>query len=100
MHLRYYFAVRVSNSFGTVTSASATLTVHLRPRLTAVARLENGDCRFRLIGQPDISYTIQASSNLTTWTSLTNLADHTGLIDFTDSEVPNFPHRFYRVLER
>ncbi len=63
-------------------------------------RLENGHWQFRLTGLPNTSYLFQASTNLTTWMTLTNLASPTGLIDFTDAEATNHPSRFYRVLEQ
>jgi hypothetical protein len=41
---------------------------------------------------------ILASSNLATWTSLTNLTNTTGTILFSDPAT-NFVHRFYRACQ-
>jgi hypothetical protein len=46
------------------------------------------------IGQP---VTIQRSSNLVTWLSLTNLFNTNGTLQFTDAPASNGVQRFYRA---
>ena len=53
-------------------------------------------------GLSNLTYTIQASTNLSpivTWTSLGMfLANSNGIFSFTDTNAPLFPRRFYRAL--
>jgi hypothetical protein len=44
-------------------------------------------------------YVVQASVDMTTWTNIdTVTADSKGLCQFVDPSAPNFPHRFYRMV--
>jgi uncharacterized repeat protein (TIGR03803 family) len=73
----------------------------LRPRapfLSLAAVQPNGQFRFTLIGSPGYSYTIQASTDLQSWTSLTNFVSATGTNQFGDAEAPSFKWRFYRAV--
>jgi len=59
-----------------------------------------GRARFILTGLPEADYRIEASTNLTDWTSLsTNLA-HGGAVFFSDLEAGIFPCRSYRAREQ
>jgi len=61
-------------------------------------RFNQDGLRFVLTGTPETGYVVQASTNLTQWTSLsTNLA-HGGVIFFRDTEALNFRYRFYRAV--
>ena len=67
-------------------------------RLTRSTWLTNGSGQFqcRVAGTSGERYTIQTSTNLSTWTPiLTNTAT---LYDFTDRSASNFPTRVYRAL--
>ena len=58
-------------------------------------------CEFRLRGQPNESYIIEASLDLVHWTALsTNDATTDGSIYFSDSRAGTFPQRFYRAVSR
>jgi hypothetical protein len=46
---------------------------------------------------PGLDYQVQGSSNLVTWTSLTNLVATRNTFDFTNT--PTTPRRFYRVFQ-
>ena len=55
----------------------------------------NNQFQFSVRRAPTYSYIIQASTNLTSWTSLqTNTSPFT----FTDALATNYPYRFYRVI--
>jgi hypothetical protein len=66
--------------------------------LMAPQRLTNGQFSFTLVGSAGGRYTIQASSNLLTWSSLTNFISYTGVSQFTDTTAPSFSHKFYRAV--
>ena len=74
------------------------------PRITAGTRLPNG--RFQLGGTavPDRRHSVQASTNLCcpgNWVNLMpgNVVATNGVWSFLDTNAPNHPRRFYRVLE-
>jgi len=50
-----------------------------------------------LSGPPGVNVTIQSSSNLVNWITLTNLANPTGTVQFTDTSASNILRRFYRA---
>jgi hypothetical protein len=55
--------------------------------------------QFTLNTQPNITWRIDASSNLLNWQPvLTNVAGTDGLLQFTDLLATNFPQRFYRAV--
>ena len=48
---------------------------------------------------PGQNFDIQASTNLQTWQDLgTNTADPSGLLQFLDTNAPNYPYRFYLTI--
>jgi hypothetical protein len=71
-------------------------------RLTGIHALPGGAKEVRGLGISNLTYTIQAATNLTpaiVWSNLgTALADGSGNISFTDTNAPLFPIRFYRAL--
>jgi hypothetical protein len=44
-----------------------------------------------------LNYRIDASTNLLSWVTLTNVVNSAGTFDFIDSDATDFPRRFYRV---
>ena len=60
--------------------------------------LPDGSVRFSLNAAPDLTYRIEASTNLVDWTALTNLANPSGTIQFIDLHATNFSRRFYRAV--
>ena len=81
----------MANAFDVLGAAAA-------PRLLAEAPGPGGSFRLTLIGEAGRSYTIQASTDLVTWISLTNFLSATGADQFTDLQTPNFSRRFYRAM--
>jgi hypothetical protein len=59
--------------------------------------LAGGNFRMLLQGNPNSSYFIESSSNLTNWTALATLAYTNGLMPFVDTNAPGNTSRFYRA---
>lgn len=56
--------------------------------------------QLRGTGVAGVTYEVQATSDLSTWTAIGNLtADSSGNLLFTDAQAPSFPQRYYRVRE-
>ena len=53
---------------------------------------------FNVIADPGENGRVEASTDLVTWTTLTNFASATGTNQFTDVAAPNFERRFYRAV--
>ena len=51
-----------------------------------------------MIADPGENGRVEASTDLVTWTTLTNFASATGTNQFTDLAAPNFERRFYRAV--
>jgi hypothetical protein len=48
-------------------------------------------------GLPSSNYTFQAATNLLNWDPIgSSLAGTNGVFQFTDTNAPSFPYRFYR----
>ncbi len=62
----------------------------------SIQRQTNGTVLIETQGTPGESFDIQASSDLLNWLDLGSvLADTNGLMQFDDTNAPNFPARFY-----
>ena len=59
-----------------------------------------GSTHLQFSGDPALTYTVEASANLTEWTSIgtANPATETGTVVFQDTSAPGSAARFYRVL--
>ena len=80
---------------------SATFVVRVqavqRPRLAPLTLDPGGNFLMRVFGSPDASYTVEASSDLVRWISLTNaVAVERGFL-FVDHPSSSLPYRFYRA---
>lgn len=84
----------VSSSAMTLVLRAAThpappvLSLSYAPQLPAFVLLE---------GQNGTNYQLQASTDLSAWTSLQTNSAPTDICEFSDSAAPNFDHRFYRT---
>jgi uncharacterized delta-60 repeat protein len=67
------------------------------PLHLAVESNDAGGLQLLLISEAGRFYSIQASTDLRTWTTVTNLVNPTGAITFFDRAAVNFSHRFYRA---
>jgi hypothetical protein len=93
------YSALVTNAVGTVTSAVASLTVILPQQLKfeSATLLSANQLKLVLSGEPG-TVTIQGSTNLTDWETLTNLANPTGMIEFIDTIPAEAVQRYYRAL--
>ena len=91
------YTVVITNSFGSVTSSNAVLSVYA----TAVATFNafslsdsSANFQFTVGGVPGFNYAVECSSNLIDWVSLIT---NTSPFDFSDTNTPGNPQRFYRI---
>ena len=98
------FATLNGRSFGrsklspVYASTSVTLNAETnRPALNTIGMSSGGQFQFRIVGEPDWWYSIQASSNLVDWITLLTTNTSSGVVEFVDPESIQFPHRFYRA---
>lgn len=68
------------------------------PTLAALGIMPDGTISFDLLGQSGRSYEIQSSTNLTTWTTLTNLVTTSATTSIREGSVTNQTSRFYRAV--
>jgi hypothetical protein len=92
------YAAVVSNAFGIVVSTNATLLVQVtnRPMFSSAVVLSTGVVQSTVTGAIG-PIAIEASTNLFTWITLTNIIVTNGDVQFIDSSATNCPQRFYRV---
>ncbi len=64
---------------------------------TAV-KLPNGQFGFTTCGLPGQTLVIQASTNLVNWDSISTNVVVSGCVDLLDTQAPQIPNRYYRVL--
>ncbi len=93
------YSVVVTNSSGSVTSAVATLTLtpSIPLQFTTIAALPAGKVGLVLTGDPGFTAQLQVSTNLTDWSVLTNLANPTGTLSFTNIPPVGVPYQFFRA---
>jgi hypothetical protein len=68
------------------------------PGLALPSMVAGGAARLAVTGKPGRQYSIQASSDLLNWTTLTNVVLRTSSGTFVDPSARNFSHRFYRIV--
>ena len=79
-----------------VTCGSGITTIkYVQP--TTIQKKTDGSMQLQGYGTPGSNYTVQAGTNFLNWLDLgSSLADTNGLFEFTDTNAPFFPQRFYR----
>ncbi len=78
------------------TTAGGTEMVLIKYSPVTLQRRSDGTVLLETQGSPGESFDIQASSDLLNWLDLGSvLADTNGLMQFDDTNAPNFPARFY-----
>jgi hypothetical protein len=77
-----------------------TLKYALETRLDSCRRLSDGAFEFCLSGEPGRSYEVQASTNLSNWTSLWVATNSAGTVVCQDAAATNSARRFYRALKQ
>lgn len=93
------YSVVVTNTSGSVTSASALLTVTdpVPPRFDGTFAQNGNELKFTLTGEPGLGITILKSADLINWQVVTNLANPTGTAEFATPISPEEPQQFYRA---
>jgi hypothetical protein len=91
-----YLAV-VSNALGIGTSAPAQLYLDTPLRFTNSALDADGRFTALLLGIADSNHVVQASSDLTNWTSLLTNSAPSGMLQVTDDAAAGYSSRFYRA---
>ncbi|MEK7676816.1 MAG: Ig-like domain-containing protein [Verrucomicrobiota bacterium] len=98
----YYWQVLVSDGKATTAGPlwSFTTEAGVLPAtvLADHKRFTNGLFQFRLSGLFGESYSVQASTNLTSWQTLTNIINTNANSLFLDTAATSFPRRFYRAV--
>jgi hypothetical protein len=89
------YSVVVSNPYGMITSAVATLTVSVRPQLS-LPQFVSGAVQFSLSGTPGDRYTVESSTNLLHWTPAATISNVAGQVWYLDPESSHRPAKFYR----
>jgi hypothetical protein len=92
------YAVMATNVAGAVTSSNAPLAlVAPGPAYFQSVGATNGAVQISFTGDAYWTYTIESSTNLTTWSSLTNLTSTNGLFHFNAGTDPGAPQQFFRA---
>lgn len=68
------------------------------PTITFVTAIPQQEISLLIQGDPGLNYRIDVSTNLTTWSAVTNLFSPTGSFGYIDVNASNFPGRFYRAV--
>jgi len=74
-----------------------TFALRQAPAITSLTRLANAQFRMTLTGSSNSPTAIQATTNFTTWTTLTNLLLTNSNGSYTDALTTNLSMRFYRA---
>ena len=93
------YSVVVTNASGSVTSsvASLTLTPTQPLQFTDISRLADGRVKLAVSGEAGFNVQLRTSTNLTSWLVLTNLANPSGSLSFTDAPPVSVSNQFYRA---
>jgi PQQ-like domain/Bacterial Ig domain len=106
-YLYYGDTVTLANNILYVTSTDGYVYAYVPGSTTAItltsaAKLGNGSFRFSFTNTPGATFTVWGSTNvalaLSNWTKLSYVTNiSAGQYQFTDTNAPATPHRFYRV---
>ncbi len=66
--------------------------------LTPLGKTAQGANRVRVTGRPGVKFTLQASANISSWSSLITTNAPTGTFDYVDTRSTNSNPRYYRAL--
>jgi hypothetical protein len=95
------YAVVVANTYGSITSTVATLTVVLPPTIGGIASHPDGSITLQLGGSLGAIYVLETKSDLGSpdaWLPIaTNVFNLTGVWQFTDPQATNSPQKYYRL---
>jgi uncharacterized repeat protein (TIGR01451 family) len=81
-------------------SAQAKTTVSASGPAVLSGSFSSGYFQLTVTGQPNTVYVVQASTNLTSWVSLSTTNSGTGTFTYTDTTTPAPQSRFYRTVRQ
>jgi hypothetical protein len=64
----------------------------------SISVLTNGTAQFGFSGTAGAPYTLIASTNLTTWTSVVTFNMTNGAVQYNDATATNYPVRYYMLV--
>jgi hypothetical protein len=79
-------------------NTGVTLSVAQATSISNFSKPTGGNFQFTIAGGPASSVVVQASTNLTSWTSVATNAPFNGTFNYSDPETSSYSMRFYRVL--
>jgi GH25 family lysozyme M1 (1,4-beta-N-acetylmuramidase) len=95
------YSVIATNFMGTAagTSVALTLIPPAAAQFQSIQLQPDGSLQISFTGDANTNwtYTIETSTNLTTWTDLTNLSSANGVFSFSLDSVTNNPQQFFRA---
>ena len=93
-----YYSVVATNLIGATNSFSALLAL-VSPSAAQFQSINvlNGTVQIGFIGDAYWTYTVETSTNLTDWSTATNLSSTSGVFNFTAGSVTNAPQQFFRA---
>jgi hypothetical protein len=92
------YSVLATNIAGVLTSTNAALTLVAPAAAQFSAIVIVGDAvQITFTGDAYWSYTIETSTNLTSWSDYTNLTSLDGSFSFTTGSMTNAPQQFFRA---
>ena len=95
----YYFALSAVNSLGLESSYTGEIvyTVPVTAAALYIRIAPNRQALLTVIGQTGLTYDVQATTDLRTWTNIGSVTiGASGSTTFTDTTATNFSKRFYR----
>jgi len=95
-------AVVTASAFRTnyVNSMSSSAAFFVDPVRFMSQSFSNGAFNLQLLVVPGSNYVLQASSNLLDWTPIATNPATTNILQFIDSNAPNYPNRYYRFQQQ
>ncbi len=70
----------------------------ITPTFGSSLQSSDGEFRFALAGETGRNYQLQASTNLSTWSLVTNILMTNSTMSFVDPAAGRYPCRFYRLV--
>ena len=92
------YSVLITNFMGSITSTNAALSL-VAPSAAQFSsvNVSTGSVQISFSGDAYWTYTIETSTNLTSWSALTNLTSANGLFKFDVGSTTNSPQQFFRA---
>jgi hypothetical protein len=90
--------VLATNAWSALTEATYQLSSETIVQISSVVLQPNHSVKLDFLAWPGVNYTLQASTNLQSWTNLATLVPPSdGLFEYIDLTAPNYRYRFYRL---